>query len=162
MKNVITFVITFCVKLIYLQLSAIHIKIISNKQKSPEISNFRAFWCYLGQKRYKNKKTQSFDWVFSWCAGRDSPSAAALRPCIPAWPRLGARLLQLKTVYHTVFLTLQPSRVLVPLSQKTKNPTPKRVSDLFGALEGTRTPDPLIRSQVLYPAELPAQSAILY
>ena len=31
----------------------------------------------------------------------------------------------------------------------------------YGALEGTRTPDPLIRSQVLYPAELPAHIAIL-
>ena len=32
----------------------------------------------------------------------------------------------------------------------------------YGALEGTRTPDPLIRSQVLYPAELPAHIAKLY
>ena len=87
-------------------------------------------------------------------------------PSLPAantdWLSLSLKLFCLKTVYHTVFLTAKPSRVRVPLSQKTKNPTPKRVSDLFGALEGTRTPDPLIRSQVLYPAELPAQSAILY
>ena len=152
---------------------------------------------------YKTKKQLTYVNCFLWCAGRDSPSAAAL-PCILTGLAWSARLLQLKTVYHTVFLTLQPSRVTkpkrrrwrvqrgegresykqtrlrsklpqdatitfqgnrrfrVPLSQKTKNPTPKRVSDLFGALEGTRTPDPLIRSQVLYPAELPAQSAILY
>ena len=36
------------------------------------------------------------------------------------------------------------------------------VNCFVGALEGTRTPDPLIRSQVLYPTELPAHIAILY
>ena len=41
-----------------------------------------------------------------------------------AW---GARLLQLKTVYHTVFLTLQPSRVLVPLHTKQKKQHRKSV-----------------------------------
>ena len=29
---------------------------------------------------------------------------------------------------------------------------------IFGALEGTRTPDLLVRSQTLYPAELPAHA----
>ena len=42
--------------------------------------------------------------------------------------------------------------------QKAKKPEHKLRSDLvYGAPGGTRTPDPLIRSQVLYPAELLAQ-----
>ena len=32
-----------------------------------------------------------------------------------------------------------------------------QATDLFGALGGSRTPDHLVRSQVLYPTELPAQ-----
>ena len=31
---------------------------------------------------------------------------------------------------------------------------------LFGALKGTRTPDPLLRRQMLYPAELSAHFAV--
>ena len=31
----------------------------------------------------------------------------------------------------------------------------------FGALEGTRTPDPLLRRQLLYPAELQAQMCLM-
>ena len=33
---------------------------------------------------------------------------------------------------------------------------------LFGTLEGTRTPDLLVRSQPLYPAELPAHTNKIY
>ena len=36
---------------------------------------------------------------------------------------------------------------------------PGWVSGIFGTLEGTRTPDLLIRSQSLYPTELPAHNA---
>ncbi len=32
-----------------------------------------------------------------------------------------------------------------------------RVCSFFGVLEGIRTPDPLVRSQILYPTELQAQ-----
>lgn len=32
----------------------------------------------------------------------------------------------------------------------------------FGALRGTRTPDPLLRRQMLYPAELSAQTIKLF
>ena len=38
-----------------------------------------------------------------------------------------------------------------------KQRIPVWVSVVFGALEGTRTPDLLVRSQTLYPAELPAR-----
>ena len=46
------------------------------------------------------------------------------------------------------------------LSEETKNPNPSPIEkrfgfSLFGAMEGTRTPGLLIRSQSLYPAELP-------
>ncbi len=33
---------------------------------------------------------------------------------------------------------------------------------VFGALEGTRTPDPLLRRQLLYPAELQALNVDYY
>ena len=40
--------------------------------------------------------------------------------------------------------------------QQRKKPVTFFMSQAFGALEGTRTPGLLIRSQTLYPAELPA------
>ena len=47
--------------------------------------------------------------------------------------------------------------------KNTKNPNPSPIGKKFGfcccgAPEGTRTPDLLIRSQTLYPAELPARN----
>ena len=36
----------------------------------------------------------------------------------------------------------------------------KRCMSIYGALEGTRTPDLLVRSQTLYPAELPARMSL--
>ena len=49
------------------------------------------------------------------------------------------------------------------LSEETKNPNPSPIEkrfgfSLFGAMEGTRTPGLLIRSQSLYPAELPTHT----
>ena len=49
------------------------------------------------------------------------------------------------------------------LSEETKNPNPAPIEkrfgfSLFGAMEGTRTPGLLIRSQSLYPAELPTHT----
>ena len=35
------------------------------------------------------------------------------------------------------------------------------VEEVFGALGGIRTPDRLVRSQELYPAELPAQRKLI-
>ena len=40
--------------------------------------------------------------------------------------------------------------------QQRKEPVTFFMSQALGALEGTRTPGLLIRSQTLYPAELPA------
>ena len=47
--------------------------------------------------------------------------------------------------------------------KKTKNPSPSPIEkrfgfSWFGAMEGTRTPGLLIRSQSLYPAELPTHT----
>ena len=47
--------------------------------------------------------------------------------------------------------------------KNTKNPNPSPIGkkfgfSLFGAMEGTRTPGLLIRSQSLYPAELPTHT----
>lgn len=47
------------------------------------------------------------------------------------------------------------------LSQHNKNEEhSKEHSSFFGTLEGTRTPDLLVRSQSLYPAELPAHLCV--
>ena len=51
--------------------------------------------------------------------------------------------------------------------KNTKNPNPSPIGKKFGfcccgAPEGTRTPDLLIRSQTLYPAELPAHILLAF
>ena len=50
----------------------------------------------------------------------------------------------------------RPLRVRVPLIAIIKADIPCGDIRFYGAPEGTRTPDLLIRSQTLYPAELPA------
>ena len=51
------------------------------------------------------------------------------------------------------------TRVRVPTTQNNKNSeADKYLLRYFGTLEGTRTPDLLVRSQSLYPAELPAHT----
>ncbi|MBQ5325472.1 MAG: hypothetical protein J6J58_08485, partial [Oscillospiraceae bacterium] len=79
------------------------------------------FW---PKKQYKNKKPTSFGCRF--VGALEGTRRLCLWQILPglAW---SARLLQLKTVYHTVFYTLQPSRVLVPHHNKQKKPTPKWV-----------------------------------
>ena len=58
------------------------------------------------------------------------------------------------TVHRTVeFYLSSPFPVI-------KNPDTRWVSGFFGTPEGTRTPDLLIRSQSLYPTELPAHGAL--
>ena len=51
----------------------------------------------------------------------------------------------------------RPVRALPSCGQKEK-PEHKRVLVFLGAMEGTRTPGLLIRSQSLYPAELPTHT----
>ena len=46
--------------------------------------------------------------------------------------------------------------------QQRKKPVTFFMSQAFGAPEGTRTPDLLIRSQTLYPAELPAHILLTF
>ena len=50
--------------------------------------------------------------------------------------------------------------MLYVTSEQSKNDTAFAVPFLLGAPEGIRTPDLLIRSQTLYPAELRAQVSI--
>ena len=81
-----------------------------------------------------------------WCAGRDSPAP-------------------LQTVRRTVRPGRdagRPDGLFESLPETSGNDKKRRGSLFpwnlfFGALEGTRTPGLLIRSQTLYPAELPAQ-----
>ena len=46
--------------------------------------------------------------------------------------------------------------------QQRKEPVTSIMSQALGAPEGTRTPDLLIRSQTLYPAELPAHILLAF
>ena len=57
---------------------------------------------------------------------------------------------------HSRFAVFRPS----PLWKNIKK-TPPQGWRFFGALEGTRTPDLLVRSQSLYPAELRAHIRLL-
>ena len=60
-------------------------------------------------------------------------------------------------IQNNAFLCFFAFSLLVQIPPITqKNNDPPKVSRYFGALEGIRTPDLLIRSQTLYPAELPA------
>ena len=104
-------------------------------------------------KRNSEYKTKKGNLPFSklpWCAGRDSSSCGyriALRG-------LGApRILcpRPAVTRSSLFRKLRQSKY------KTKKTTYHSVSGL-GAPEETRTPDLLIRSQTLYPAELPARN----
>ncbi len=53
------------------------------------------------------------------------------------------------------------TRVRVPTTRNNKNSeADKYLLRYFGTLEGTRTPDLLVRSQSLYPAELPAHICV--
>ena len=49
---------------------------------------------------------------------------------------------------------------MIPFQYKCKKADTQKGICFFGTLEGTRTPDLLIRSQSLYPTELPAHTAL--
>ena len=79
------------------------------------------------------------DFAPTWRARRDSLSCG--------------KALAGKTVPRTVFL----HRSIEPLFALYKTKAPPDGGALLGAPGGTRTPDLLVRSQTLYPAELLAQ-----
>ena len=64
-----------------------------------------------------------------------------------------------KTLHRSVFFLAlsNPLQIL-----KQKNTAHRLVYRVFGALQGIRTPDLLVRSQTLYPAELAAQMRFKY
>ena len=104
-----------------------------------------------------------------WCAGRDSSSCGyriSLRPLGGAWllRPLRRKMLPVSAAGGGRILCPQPTvarsslfRSLRESKYKNKKATYHSVSCL-GAPEETRTPDLLIRSQTLYPAELPARN----
>ena len=81
-----------------------------------------------------------------WRAGRDFVSA------LPA-PIASLSLVAAAKKQSTGLFFSPCSSPSVELLQKIKSTA---IAMLFGALGGTRTPDLLVRSQTLYPAELPA------
>ena len=88
---------------------------------------------------------------------------ALLTWCLPYPGALEVECVK-KTFQWNVFSTTVPSRKgeriarrLRGQAHQKKKDTANAVSFSFGALEGTRTPDLLVRSQSLYPAELRAR-----
>ena len=69
-----------------------------------------------------------------------------------------------KTVGHLykTHLENRSSTSLILCDTTKKKPVTFFMSQAFGAPEGTRTPDLLIRSQTLYPAELPAHILLAF
>ena len=65
---------------------------------------------------------------------------------------------------HVAFASVQPSAlhliVRVPSAEYSKKADTQMGICFFGTPEGTRTPDLLVRSQSLYPTELPAHTAL--
>ena len=104
--------------------------------------------------RIPNKNTTRLGGIFVWCARRDKsapPSFLLVSTFVsPAHTRC-------QTVHRTVCLHARALSGFesLYLEFQTKIP-PAWVVFLFGAPEGTRTPDLLVRSQSLYPAELRA------
>ena len=110
------------------------------------------------------KKEKRPDWIASlWRAARDAPAAAT--PCVCRPRRLilppadfdAANLPPEDSLFASHPLRVRVPRVFTanafPFDKKKNDPTG---SLLCGALRGTRTPDLLVRSQTLYPAELAA------
>ena len=64
-----------------------------------------------------------------------------------------------KTLHRSVFFLALSNPVQI---LKQKNTAHRLVYRVFGALQGIRTPDLLVRSQTLYPAELAAQMRFKY
>ena len=54
------------------------------------------------------------------------------------------------------FATRQTALVRIPYIKRKSKSQPKGYNLLFGTLKGIRTPDPLLRRQMLYPTELSA------
>ena len=110
---------------------------------------------------HKQKPRRSFERLGLWRTARDA--AAAATPCV-CRPRAGVRSdFGAENSPPDCFLIApHPLRVRVPaaflffmFSQKETSRSFERLV-AHGALQGTRTPDLLVRSQTLYPAELAA------
>jgi len=107
---------------------------------------FRCFWAKNG---IKNKKPTSFGCRFLWCAGRVRELTAAgggYREADEGKTTSRQGCAQAAAVCADCFSgrTLSGSS---PSLLQTKKAAQKICTAFYGALEGTRTPDPLIRSQ---------------
>ena len=105
-----------------------------------------------------NKKTEATQKLYCFCFGALQGIQAASRLACSATVakrQYPPHTSLLKTVHRTVFLTPLTLSGFESLNKKTEA-TQKLYCFCFGALQGIRTPDLLVRSQTLYPAELAA------
>ena len=108
----------------------------------------------------ENKKTPKRDcvWVFGALEGtRQAASQLARRP--PCFARYRPAPLLAAKRAPGAFLCARTLSGSSPKENYAKEKARMKTSGL-GALEGTRTPDLLVRSQSLYPAELPAHTCL--
>ncbi len=103
--------------------------------------------------------TMGWNFCF-WHARRDDLAlfVRMIRPCGAAASDFGTKNSPQDCFLHVP----HPLRVRVPSNTNKKHQPHGLVSFVSGAPEGTRTPDLLVRSQSLYPAELRAHSTRNY
>ena len=106
-------------------------------------------------RRCKNTATRMGDGVFGTAEGMHP--LRACRPC-----SIAASDFEAKNSPPDCFLNAShPLRVRIPSACRRCKNTATRMGDgVFGTAEGIRTPDLLVRSQTLYPAELQPHTAL--
>ena len=123
---------------------------------------------HIAQRHFTKQKSlevliyQGFQGFSAWRAARDFADTSYLPRLVhpTLCVRYRASRSAPKTCHRHLFLRRRPFRVRIPCvktSKTKKNTAHKMCTVSFGALQGIRTPDLLVRSQTLYPAELAAQ-----
>ena len=107
-------------------------------------------WICVNNIKIKEEHYLAATFLFNWHAERDSTLAARSR----------LRSFAALTVYRTVIHYRSYFESLFPFYKNKEEPIFRIDSSLFGTLKGTRTPDPLLRRQMLYPAELSAHISL--
>ena len=107
----------------------------------------------LSKKNKAEEKTSAL-FLARWkglCPGTIVPIASPIYRLVAASAKTIPRIVFFRKPKAFSFLVRVPSEF-----EQKKQSRGKILCSVFGALEGTRTPDLLVRSQSLYPTELPA------
>ena len=127
----------------------------SGKQSSmlrPPLS-FSVAYNLSATHQQKTKRPALRSILFFGTPGGAFTDASHLPPCACSFSRLAPS--RCKTLHRSVLRTLDALSGSSPFHQKRKTPYNVRCFS-FGTPGGARTPNPMIRSHVLYPIELQA------